>query len=69
MDEIVRPLELETDELDAFYEQLEEHGIDVTDDCARERPEQATYTIADLSHHTTDALSLLPRRGRAGTGC
>jgi len=58
VDEIVRPLELDTDELDAFYEQLEEHGIDVTDDCARERPEQAAYTIADLSHHTTDALSL-----------
>ena len=58
VDEIVRPLEPDTDELDAFYEQLEEHGIDVTDDCARERPEQAAYTIADLSHHTTDALSL-----------
>jgi RNA polymerase primary sigma factor len=58
VDEAVRPLDLDTDELDAFYEQLEEHGVDVSDDCARERPEQAAYTIADLSHHTTDALAL-----------
>ena len=58
VDEAVRPLDLDTDELDAFYEQLEEHGVDVSDDCARERPEQAAYTIADLNRHTTDALAL-----------
>jgi len=58
VDEVVRPLELDADELDAFYEQLEEHSIEVSDDCARERAEQAAYTIPDLSHHTTDALAL-----------
>jgi RNA polymerase primary sigma factor len=58
VDEAIRPLELDAEELDAFYEQLEEHSIEVSDDCARERPEQAAYTIADLSHHTTDALAL-----------
>ena len=56
--EVTRPLDLPPEELDAFYERIEEAGIDVSDDCARERPEQATYTLADLSHHTTDALSL-----------
>jgi RNA polymerase primary sigma factor len=58
VDELTRPLDLRAEELDAFYERLEDAGIEVTDDCARERPEQATYTLADLSHHTTDALSL-----------
>jgi RNA polymerase primary sigma factor len=56
--EAARPLDLPPEDLDAFYEQLEELGIDLTDDCATERPEQAAYTIGDLSHHTTDALAL-----------
>ena len=58
VDEVVRPLELDADELDAFYEQLEEHSIEVSDDCARSRAVEAAYTIPDLSHHTTDALAL-----------
>ena len=43
--------ETDTDELDAFYEQLEEHGIDAT-------TRAPLHEFADLSHHTTDALSL-----------
>jgi RNA polymerase primary sigma factor len=58
VDEVVRPLELDAHELDAFYEQLEEHAIEVSDDCAREGAVEAAYTIPDLSHHTTDALAL-----------
>jgi RNA polymerase primary sigma factor len=58
VDEAARPLELTPEEVDALYDRIEEHGIEVSDDCGRERPEQAAYTLADLSHQTTDALSL-----------
>ena len=63
--EATKSLEFGPEELDAFYERLDERSIDVSDDCARIRPEQATYTVADLSHQTTDALSLfLDEAGR-----
>jgi RNA polymerase primary sigma factor len=58
IDEATRPLELPPEEVDALYDRIEEQGIEVTDDCARDRPEQAAYSLADLSHQTTDALSL-----------
>jgi RNA polymerase primary sigma factor len=58
IDEATQPLDLTPEELDGFYERLEEQGIDVSDDCARTEPEQATFTLPDLSHQTTDALSL-----------
>src|SRR4051794_29861852 len=63
--EATRALEVGPDELDAFFTRLDERGIDVADDCARSRPEQAAYTVAELSHQTTDALSLfLDEAGR-----
>src|SRR3954447_13846194 len=63
--EATRALEVGPDELDAFFARLDERGIDVADDCARTRPEQTAYTVADLTHQTTDALSLfLDEAGR-----
>ncbi|HEX3686020.1 MAG TPA: sigma-70 family RNA polymerase sigma factor, partial [Gaiellaceae bacterium] len=40
-----------------LYEQLEERGIDVSDDCGREQDE-STYVNGDLAVATTDALQL-----------
>ncbi len=51
-------LELGDDEITSLYEQLEERGIDVRDDCGREKPESSTYVNGDLATHTTDALQL-----------
>ena len=55
--ELVQTLELEDDEVSELYEQLEQRGIDVTDDCGRES-QGATYVNGDLAASTTDALQL-----------
>src|SRR5437868_9312566 len=55
--ELVQALELDEDEVSGLYEQLEERGIDLTDDCGRAKDE-ATYVNGDLAVATTDALQL-----------
>src|SRR5437762_11006151 len=55
--EFVAEHELEEDEVRGIYDQLDERGIEVTDDCGRET-EQSTYVNGDLAVATTDALQL-----------
>jgi RNA polymerase primary sigma factor len=55
--ELVAAEELDDEETGRLYEQLEERGIDVTDDCGREQ-EESTYVNGDLAVATTDALQL-----------
>src|SRR3954463_5748977 len=55
--ELVAAEELEDDEAARLHEQLEERGIEVTDDCGREQ-EESTYVNGDLAVATTDALQL-----------
>jgi RNA polymerase primary sigma factor len=55
--ELVQSLELDEEELAGLYEQLDERGIDLTDDCGHERSD-ATYVNGDLAVATTDALQL-----------
>jgi RNA polymerase primary sigma factor len=40
----------------AFFDRLEAHGIEVTDDCARATEDEHTYVNGDLVYSTTDAL-------------
>jgi RNA polymerase primary sigma factor len=55
----VQDLELDEDELEALYADVEERGIRLSDDCAREaRPVDATYVNGDLATATTDSLQL-----------
>jgi RNA polymerase primary sigma factor len=59
--EVAQELELDADELSGLYEQLEERGIELTDDCAREpipEPEEVVVANNDLVAATTDALQL-----------
>ncbi len=57
--ELVQALELDDEEVAGLYEQLEEKGIDLTDDCARQQePGRLTYVNGDLAVATTDALQL-----------
>jgi RNA polymerase primary sigma factor len=55
--EFVAEHELEEDDIRALYDQLDERGIEVSDDCGRET-EQSTYVNGDLAVATTDALQL-----------
>jgi RNA polymerase primary sigma factor len=57
LNELVAAEELDDDEVGRLYEQLEERGIDVSDDCGREQAE-STYVNGDLAVATTDALQL-----------
>jgi RNA polymerase primary sigma factor len=49
--------ELDDEDVRGLYEQLDERGVEVTDDCGRET-EQPTYVNGDLAVATTDALQL-----------
>jgi RNA polymerase primary sigma factor len=55
--ELVGAEELDDDEIGRLYEQLEERGIELSDDCGREQAE-STYVNGDLAVATTDALQL-----------
>ncbi|MBA2383286.1 MAG: sigma-70 family RNA polymerase sigma factor [Actinobacteria bacterium] len=54
----VQELDLEDDELEAIYAELEERGISLTDDCGRASTASATYVNGDLATATTDSLQL-----------
>ena len=52
-------LELDEEEFEALYTELEQRHIVLSDDCARiEKPEQTTYVNGDLATATTDSLQL-----------
>jgi RNA polymerase primary sigma factor len=54
----VQDLELEEDELEALYTEVEQRGISLSDDCARATATNATYVNGDLANATTDSLQL-----------
>ncbi len=58
VDAIVESAHLDEDEAGALYEELEAHGIEVSDDCGRVAADGPEILNGDLSHSTTDALQL-----------
>jgi RNA polymerase primary sigma factor len=58
LQKVVQELELDEEQVDALYQQIEERGLDLTDDCCREDAPGTTYVNGDLVHATTDALQL-----------
>jgi RNA polymerase primary sigma factor len=56
--ELLGELELGDVEAEALYRELDERGIELTDDCGRERVDDSTYVNGDLAVATTDALQL-----------
>ena len=57
LNEFVAEHELDEEQVRALYDEAEERGIELTDDCGRERKE-STYVNGDLAVATTDALQL-----------
>jgi RNA polymerase primary sigma factor len=56
--EFLQEAELDEDQVTGFFEQLEERGIPLTDDCARPEAIEGSYVNSDLAVVTTDALQL-----------
>ena len=56
--EFVDEHELDDEDVRGVYEQLDERGIEVSDDCGRTGKEKSTYVNGDLAVATTDALQL-----------
>src|SRR5438093_12164839 len=57
VNEFVAEHELDEEQLRALYDEAEERGVEITDDCGREQ-KQSTYVNGDLAIATTDALQL-----------
>jgi RNA polymerase primary sigma factor len=57
-DELVRALELPDEEVDALQAELDQLGVDLTDDCGRANVQPTTYRNEDVAGATTDALQL-----------
>jgi RNA polymerase primary sigma factor len=55
--ELAETLDLGDEQVARIYEQLEERGVEIRDDCGREKAE-STYVNGDLASATTDALQL-----------
>jgi RNA polymerase primary sigma factor len=58
LDDVAQTVELDDDEVQALYEEIERRGIDLKDDCGRAEAPATTYVNGDLAHATTDALQL-----------
>src|SRR3989440_714825 len=58
LSDVAQDAELSEEDAQALQDMLEERGIDVRDDCGRERVEQTAYVNDDLAQRTTDAMSL-----------
>src|SRR6266702_4137226 len=56
--ELMQELDLDDDELAQVYEQLDERGIELSDDCGRIRDEDVTFVNGDLAAATSDSLQL-----------
>jgi RNA polymerase primary sigma factor len=58
LEELVQELGLDDEQVEALYQQVEERGLELTDDCCREDAPNTTYVNGDLVTATTDALQL-----------
>jgi RNA polymerase primary sigma factor len=55
---IVDSYRLDDEEVERLYEELQQRGIDLSDDCGRSEAADSTYVNGNLAESTTDALQL-----------
>jgi RNA polymerase primary sigma factor len=58
LEEHIQDAELEDEERDALFAQVDERAIELTDDCARIDVDESSYVESELAVATTDALQL-----------
>jgi len=58
VNEFLQEAELDEEQVEGFFEQLEERQIALTDDCGRAEASESAYVNGDLATATTDALQL-----------
>jgi RNA polymerase primary sigma factor len=58
VDELAQRLDLEDEDVQVLYEEIERRGVQLKDDCGRGEAQGAMYVNGDLAHATTDALQL-----------
>ncbi len=58
LSELIADTGLEDGDVDQLFEQLEQRGVDISDDCGRDVSEHVTYANPELATKTTDALDL-----------
>jgi len=56
--ELIQSLELEDEEVEQLYDDIDKRGIDLDDDCGRPEATTSTYVNGELAASTTDALQL-----------
>jgi RNA polymerase primary sigma factor len=56
--QLIQELELDDEQLEQIYAELEERHISLTDDCGRQLDDDSTYVNGDLAQATTDSLQL-----------
>jgi RNA polymerase primary sigma factor len=55
---LVDAAELDEEDVERLYEELQQRGIDLSDDCGRTETADSTYVNGNLAESTTDALQL-----------
>jgi RNA polymerase primary sigma factor len=58
LDELAQRLDLDDEDVQAVYEEIERRGVRLRDNCGRAETQDATYVNGNLAHATTDALQL-----------
>jgi RNA polymerase primary sigma factor len=56
--EFVEAFDLDDSDVQRLFDEIESRGYELSDDCGRDVPEQASYANDDLAVATTDALQL-----------
>src|SRR5258708_8803521 len=58
LEKLVEQQELDEEQVAALYQEIDERGLELTDDCCKEDAPSVTYVNGDLVSATTDALQL-----------
>ncbi|HUZ16546.1 MAG TPA: sigma-70 family RNA polymerase sigma factor [Gaiellaceae bacterium] len=56
--QLLTELEIDDEEMESLYQQLEDHGIELTDDCSLPDPQETHFSNEAVAAMTTDSLQL-----------